>query len=286
MKPKNLFSFLFVAFAAVSAAEPALADRCPRLTVIGLTSDQRLVAFRACKPGKVRQLGSVSGLGGGDTSLVGIDFRVQDGMLYGVGNAGGVYTVDPLTAEASFVSQLSVALEGASFGVDFNPVANRLRIVSDSGQNLRHDVSMATGGTTEDLDLTYTAPPTAPVTATGIAGAAYTNNDLTVMGAANTATTLFDLDTNLNQLVIQSPPNNGIMVATGLLGVDPGAAVGFDIYSALGLDGMTTSNFGVASLSVGGVTGMYGVDMLTGKASSLGTLGDSMVVDIAVPLAQ
>ena len=89
------------------------------------------------------------------------------------------------------------------------------------------------------------------MTATGIAGAAYTNNDLTVMGAANTATTLFELDANLNQLAIQSPPNNGILAATGLLGVDPGAAVGFDIYSALDVDGMTIRNIGVASL-VGG----------------------------------
>jgi hypothetical protein len=106
------------------------------------------------------------------------------------------------------------------------------------------------------------------------------------MGAANTATTLFDLDTTLNQLAIQSPPNNGILVATGLLGVDPGSAAGFDIYSVLGLDGMTTSNIGLASLSVGGITGMYGIDMLTGKAISLGALGDSTVVDIAVPLNQ
>ena len=60
-------------------------------------------------------------------------------MLYGVGNGGGVYSIDPATAQASFVSQLSVALDGTSFGVDFNPAAGRLRIVSDAGQNLRHN---------------------------------------------------------------------------------------------------------------------------------------------------
>jgi hypothetical protein len=285
MNSKRLFAFLFSAFAAASAADAAHADRCPRLVVIGLTSDQRLVAFRACKPGRVREIGPVSGLGGGDSALVGIDFRVKDGLLYGVGNGGGVYTIDRATGVASFVSQIGPALEGTSFGVDFNPVADRLRIVSDAGQNLRHNVEAATGGTTEDLDLTYTAPPTAPVTATGIAGAAYTNNDLTVMGAANTATTLFDLDTNLNQLAIQSPPNNGILAPTGLLGVDPGSAAGFDIYSDLGFDGMTRANVGLASLSVGGVTGLYGIDVLTAKATPLGALGDD-VTDIAVPLSQ
>ncbi len=284
MNTKSLFAFLFLACAAAGSAEAAGGVRCPRLAVIGLTSDQRLVAFRACKPGKVREIGAISGLGGGDSTLVGIDFRVQDGLLYGVGNGGGVYTIDATTALASFVSQLSVALDGTSFGVDFNPVANRLRIVSDSGQNLRHDVTLATGGTTQDSALTYTTPPTTPVIATGVAGAAYTNNDVTVMGAANTATTLFELDTNLNQLAIQSPPNNGILVATGLLGVDPGSAAGFDIYTWLGPDGMAWDNLGLASLSVGGVSGLYGIDMLTGKAISLGTLGD--VVDLAVPLSQ
>jgi hypothetical protein len=285
MTTKIGFLFLFLACAAAGSAEAASGARCPRLAVIGLTSDQRLVAFRACKPGKVREIGAVSGLGGGDSALVGIDFRVQDGLLYGVGNGGGVYTLDPTTAQASFVSQLSVALDGASFGVDFNPVANRLRIVSDSGQNLRHDVTLATGGTTQDSALTYTAPPTTPVVATGLAGAAYTNNDTTVMGAANSATTLFELDTSLNQLAIQSPPNNGILVATGLLGVDPGSVAGFDVYTWLGPDSMAADNIGLAALSVGGANGLYGIELLTGKASALGALGDS-VVDLAVPLNQ
>jgi hypothetical protein len=227
----------------------------------------------------------VSGLGGGDSALVGIDFRVTDGLLYGVGNGGGVYTIDAATARASFVSQIGPALEGTSFGVDFNPAADRLRIVSDAGQNLRHNVDLATGGTTEDLDLTYTAPPTPPVTATGVAAAAYTNNDPTVMGAANTATTLVELDTSLNQLAIQSPPNNGILVATGLLGVDPDVAAGFDIYSTLDRGRMTIRNTGLASLVVDGATGLYGIDVLTGKAHFFGALGGS-VVDLAVPLDQ
>jgi hypothetical protein len=285
MNTKNLFASLFTALAAAGAAAPAHAERCPKLQVIGLTSDQRLVTFRACKPGKLREIGPVSGLGGGDSTLVGIDFRVQGGMLYGVGNGGGVYTIDPATAEASFVSQISVALSGTAFGVDFNPAADRLRIVSDAGQNLRHNVDVATDGTTEDLTLTYTPPPAASVTATGVAAAAYTNNDLTVMGAANTATTLFELDTNLNQLAIQSPPNNGILAATGLLGVDPGGAAGFDIYSTLDPSGMTIRNTGLASLVVDGVTGLYGIDVLTGKAQLFGALGDT-VVDLAVPLDQ
>jgi Domain of unknown function (DUF4394) len=53
------------------------------LRVVGLTSDQRLVCFNEYFPRNASTIGSVSGLSGGDTSLVGIDYRVQDGKLYG-----------------------------------------------------------------------------------------------------------------------------------------------------------------------------------------------------------
>ncbi|MER5967266.1 DUF4394 domain-containing protein, partial [Streptomyces sp. NPDC002057] len=109
-----------------------------RLISVGLTSDQRLVGFDVHNPAESWSLGKVSGLSG-DTKLVGIDFRVQNGKLYGVGDRGGIYTVDS-NAKAVKVSQLTVALQGRHFGVDFNPAANRLRVISDTGQNLRHNI--------------------------------------------------------------------------------------------------------------------------------------------------
>lgn len=292
MNKKSLAMSLFVQLLGLGVAFGASATArsdCRGLRVIGLTADQRLVWWKACRPERTREIGAVTGLGAGDSALVGIDFRVRDGNLYGVGNGGGVYTLDLETAEASFVSQLSVALAGSSFGVDFNPVADRLRIVSDSAQpdaqNLRHDVDVATGGTTADAGLTYTAPPATPVPAAGVAGTAYTNNDLTRMSGPNTATTLFDLDASLNQLALQSPPNNGILAATGGLGADPGSAVGFDVYSRLDDAGQTESNHGFASLVVDGAVGFYRIDLLTGRASLIGLLGDD-VTDVALPLDQ
>ena len=141
--------------------------------VVGLTDDGALVCFSELFPRLVRDIGYVSGLVKPDVRLIGIDFRVQDGALYGVGNGGGVYRLDTSNATATLVNVLTVALEGTSFGVDFNPAADRLRIVSDTGQNLRHNV-IAGGTTIADLALNYT-PGT---NATGIVGAAYTNNDL------------------------------------------------------------------------------------------------------------
>ena len=175
-----------VALMSVLAATPAAAtgSKSPGLRVFGLTADHRLVSFRSETPSQLREIGVVSPLQTPDKSLVGIDFRVQDGQLYGVGNAGGIYTIDTRTAAPTLVSQLSVPLDvnAKSFGVDFNPAADRLRIVSDTGQNLSHNVN-AGGTTATGADLTYTQPPIVPtdpyipVTTMGVTGAAYTNND-------------------------------------------------------------------------------------------------------------
>ena len=70
------------------------------LQVVGLTSDGRLVRFDADDPGRARGIGRVKGLAG-DRSLVGVDYRVQDGKLYGVGDAGGVYTLSATDATAT-----------------------------------------------------------------------------------------------------------------------------------------------------------------------------------------
>ena len=95
---------------------------------------------------------------------------------------------------------------GDFFGVDFNPAANALRIISDTGQNLRLPFAGALAGQTQtDTPLNYPGPP-AVSPATGLSGAAYTDNDLD----PNTGTTLFNIDTALNQVVIQSPPNAGV----------------------------------------------------------------------------
>src|SRR5262245_9588327 len=79
-----------------------------QLTIFALTADQRLLKFRECNPTRAHQIGSVYGLQASDYRLVGIDFRVQDGQLYGVGNGGGIYTIDTNTAVATLATQLTV----------------------------------------------------------------------------------------------------------------------------------------------------------------------------------
>jgi hypothetical protein len=177
------------------------------------------------------------------------------------------------------VFQLTVPLEGEFFGVDFNPAADRLRIVSDLGQNLRHDVN-ENGMTTIDGPLSCSPP----MPAAGITMAAYTNNDL----SDQTGTTLFDIDTDLDQVAVRAPANNGSLSATGALGHDVVPAGGFDIYSTLDDDGVTSSVVGLATLKAEGhPRAIHRVNLLTGRASEIGSLKrNTPVVDIAVPLGQ
>lgn len=256
-----------------------------RLGAIGLTDNQRLVKFRVDQPGRTLPLGKVDGLKG-DSKLIGIDYRVQNGKLYGVGDRGGIYTIREIGAKATKVSQLSVALQGNSFGVDFNPAANRLRVISDTGQNLRHNIDDPAGapaaGTTA-VDGTLINPPVPPATtgatAQGVTGAAYTNNDL----AAATATTLFDVDTALDQISVQSPANAGNLAPTGKLGVDAGPSAGFDIYTST----RSGSNTAYAVLRVDGKQRLYRADLLNGSVTRTGTFDSGRaVVDLALPLRQ
>lgn len=256
------------------------------LRIVGLTGDGQLVCFSDRKPQRTRVIGTLAGFGGSDSRLIGIDFRPQDGLLYGVGNAGGLYRIDTNTAALTAVGQLSTAPDPAAgaFGVDFNPAANALRIVASTGQNLRQSFANLGSGnplaaTAVDGTLGYTLSATPGPTALGIIGAAYTNNDL----AAATATSLFVLDSMLSQIALQSPANAGFLVATGKLGVTPTAA-GFDIYSVL-RGNVTVAQRALAALVVGGQSTLVDVDLLTGAASTRGAVG-AMLVDMAVPLNQ
>ena len=248
------------------------------LQVVGLVADGTLVCFEDDRPRRADTIGTVYGLDQ-DVSLIGIDYRPANNTLYGVGNAGGVYTIDANTAQATLVSRLNQPLTGTNFGVDFNPAVDRLRIVSaETGQNLRVNVD---DGTT-NVDGTLNIPGATPVNpALGASAVAYTNND----ADPNTVTTLFDIDTTNDNVVIQAPANAGSLSPTGKLGVDAASPVGFDIYSSLGY-GTTTGLRPLATFAgPDGKTNLYRVDLLAGRVSQVGTFRVP-VVDIAIPTDQ
>lgn len=286
------------AAAAVMAASTAIflgntsgaAAAAPSLPAFGLINGTTMSAFLTSNPGKLDWVADIVGFVGCDTRLIGVDFRVQDGLLYGVGNCpatagrANVYTI-PLLPTGDVmpimkVSQLTVGLDGTTFGVDFNPAADRLRIISDNSQNLRHNLNNHT--TIADMPLNLNGAP-----AKGVTAAAYTNNDLNNASV----TTLFDIDTLNDQVAIQAPPNNGTLNPTGNLGVNASLDVGADIFSDLpspgSPSGKTITNTAFAAFVPVGTTraSFYMFDVLTGTATKIGDFPSiAPVTDVAIDL--
>ena len=271
---RSLVALAAVALSAVAATTAGAVHLSAE--IYGLTGQNRLVSFSAASPGDIETNVEVSGLASGE-SLIGIDFRPADGKLWAVGKlgtGGRMYTIDPESGQATFVAALvnaadgaPIALQGSSFGLDFNPAADALRIVSDTGQNLRALPSTraagSTGATFVDGTLNY-----AGTTAAGVGGAAYTNNDVDPA----TATTLYDVDTALDDLVMQNPPNSGTLVKVADLGTPTDALVGFDIRT------LGTSNIAyVATTEQKGngatLATLQTIDLATGATETLGKIG-------------
>jgi hypothetical protein len=214
-----------------------------------------------------RVTGSV-GLAGGAT-LVGFDVRPADGRLYGVTPDGAIVVVDPNTGTWEQVSQLSEMLpSGVAIAVDFNPVADRLRIIAANGMSLR--VNVQDGKATVDGSLKYVDGDPGTGKLPSVTAAAYTNS---VAGTKETA--LYDLDAAANSLVRQAPPNDGILTTVGPLGIMLDGPVAFDIWS----DG---KGMNVGWLLTRGQ--LHAVDLMTGSAKASGTIAGlkGRIIDIAI----
>jgi trimeric autotransporter adhesin len=253
------------AFGGGSNTAPGTVTGTPGNTY-ALTSTGRILSFDRASP-MISTAFNITGLRSGDT-LIAIDIRpggTPAGQIYGLSSMGRLYTIDPATGMATLKSTLSAdptdttnpftALSGTYFGIDFNPVVDRLRIVSDTGQDLR--VNVDTGATTTDGTLNVGG-----TTRTGIIEAAYTNDF-----AATCRTTLFYLDATTDKLLTTSDPNNGVVSEVGALGVNAGVFSGFEISTAS--DGTNTAT---VALLVGNTTGIYTINLTTGAAALNGTL--------------
>ena len=212
---------------------------------------------------------SVSGADLGSELLLGIDYRPADGQLYGV-TGTGVFTIDSSSGNAARVNTFSTTFNGGTTsGVDFNPAADALRIVGANDQNFGIGGG-GRGATGVQTPLAYAAgDPNFNVNPT-ITAAAYTNSFAGV--PAGRTTELFDIDSNLNVLVLQSPPANGTLTTRGPLGVDVGTVGGFDIFFSPTNGG---ENIAFAAFALDGSTAasLYTINLGTGAATSLGQIG-------------
>jgi len=231
-------------------------------TLVGLTAEGGLVRIdtetrRASAPVPVR---------GAEGRLLGIDVRPADGRLYGVTDAGQIVTLDPATGAATRVSQLGERFEsGGRAVVDFNPVADRLRLMGMSGTNFR--VNVENGQVVRDGQLKYQAGTPLAETQPRITAGAYTNS-----AAGAQQTMLLTIDGVLGQLNLQAPPNDGVQQVRGTIGSGAGASSAFDILTV----GATNTGY----LLTGGV--LHTIDLERGVPTPLGAVaGTADVIDIA-----
>lgn len=224
-----------------------VANPAAAIQLAGLTANNQLVLFDSATPSTTSRI-SVTGVNG---SLLGIDLRPANNTIYGLSNTNNIYTINPFTGQATFISALSTAFNGGTAsGIDFNPVPDRLRIVGSNDQNLRTNVD--TGATIVDGTLNPENP--------NITASAYTNVDTDPA----TGTTLYGIDSVEDALFIQDPPNNGTLNLVGSLGIDFGSTGGFDIVT---LDGANLA------FAVTGPT-LYSINLASGAVTTLGTVGD------------
>jgi uncharacterized protein DUF4394/VCBS repeat protein len=236
----------------------------------GVTTTGSLVRFNATAPGTILATTAITGLQAGE-SIAAIDFRPANGGLYGLGSTSRLYVINTTTGTATQVGASGTfTLTGTAFGMDFNPVVDRIRVTSDADQNLRLDPN--TGALTGlDTPLNYSGGGPDP----NVVATAYTNNL-----PGTTTTTLYDVDSNLDVLVLQNPPNGGALVSVGLLGVNIDATSGFDIRTAKGV------NTAYGSFAVGGVSRLFTVNLNTGAATLVGTIGGNPLAALAVAPAR
>ena len=267
---------VFILSAVIVSTLTARAQTTQDVTIYGVTTTGELVMFQSSKPNKLLKAPKLSGMQPGER-LVGIDFRPSNKMLYGVSNQNRVYTINTATGAATAVGVLTTALQGGSFGVDFNPVPDRIRVTNDQEQNLR--ANPADGSNVADKPLAYAAADANKDQNPSVVASAYTNNI-----AGTKSTTLYNIDSALDALVTQNPPNDGTLNTVGKLGVNAAANAGFDITSG-GDPAGTMTNAAFAALQVEGekTSRLYSINLTTGAATLIGKIGGKQpLVGIAI----
>jgi len=208
---------------------------------------------------------AITGLHDGD-ALVDIDFFASgDGLLYGLAQSGSLYTLDTLTGFATI--NVSMANLGTPVAIDFNPLADRLRV--ESGV-FNYRLTPGSGVVSSDGRFTY-ASGTTP----NLVAAAYTNNF-----DNPPSTTLYSIDKYLDALVIHSggPQFSNLTVVAplkvGSTPFDAGDNIGFDIVGA-----------NTAYLSSGQL--LFTLDLTNGKLTPKGVATHALLLtDIAVAVPE
>jgi hypothetical protein len=205
-------------------------------TMYALTQDRRLLRFKNHAPGAVLGEVAITGLadqGAGELLHV-IALRASTGQIYALSDRARLYTLNPLTGQASLLNDLGT-LTGGSFGMDFDPGTDQIRIVSDTGLNWR--VHPETFVVTEGANLSQG----------GVASVAYSH-----LPPSGSGQTLFTTTTTNYGFIGgrggTPSPDNGVVNV-----IDP---ISFDPPQQLGMDFSVADNMALIAGRISGTDGL------------------------------
>jgi hypothetical protein len=254
---------------AISMAPPNGVPTQALGDLVAVTQSNRLISFNTGAPQKLCTPATpIANLQSGD-NILGIDVRPRDRLLYALGTSGRLYTINTVAgtsfASATVGPMLQAAsgssfngLTGNDFGFDFNPMADKLRVVSNTGQNLSIDVDAGTATTQTALN------PSGP----SVTAAAYNNSVVNT-----TSTILYVIDTANETLSTQGVPTT--MPATGTLTLVGNLGSG-DVTGSNGFDIRGSDNLAVAALTLASSTSgsdLFNISLGSGAATRVNTIG-------------
>ena len=253
-------SLLTMIMCSVGMGTAANAAQVVLLTETGF--GQGLVTVNTSAPNMpISALSFLSGLGSNER-LVGIDYRPLTGQLYGLSDRDAIYTLDASTGSAMKVGGgFTDNLNGGAFGFDFNPVIDKIRIVSDANQNIVAHPDTGEANIATTLDTFYKPGDVNAGMDPHVVHHAYDGNI-----ANSPATQLRAIDTWLDVLVTQAN-NAGELQTVGSLGIDASDVGGFDVASS-------GTGYAVFADIAKGTSEMYMIDLFTGSATSIGSIGE------------
>lgn len=255
--------------AALMLVAAGSAQAAPLVLLTETGFGQGLVRVDSTSPGvPASSLNFISGLRSGER-VVGIDYRPATGHLYGLSDGNALYRLDVNSGAATLVGTgFTTQLNGGDFGFDFNPVIDRIRIVSDGNQNLVAHPDTGNANVATTTPVFYAAGDVSEGRDPNVVHHAYDRNV-----AGTLATQLYAIDSRLDVLVRQAN-NAGTLTTVGALGIDASDLGGFDI-------GADDAAYAVFADLGSGFSHLYQIDLASGQASALGLIG-ATVSGIAV----
>ncbi len=273
----------------VAACASSGSGRVAKETLYVVNDANRLIAINGGRPEQPLSDRPLAGLAPAERVL-GIDYRVARGQLFALGSSGTLYRIDTATASASVVGGVgAVPLRGIEFGFDFNPTVDRIRVVGDTGLNLRlHpdtgavvDGDPGADGLQLDGTLAWSPGDRNVGRRLAVVAAAYSYNKVD-----ERITTNYAIDAANGLLVMQGSREGATPVVSPNLGrVSTVGSLRAGEFDRASFDIADVSNAAYAALTrpFARESVLYRIDLSTGSATRIGPIaGGRAVAGIAI----